>query len=102
MNTALPNEHKEEHVLNTVGFISSIFLAFALTRTSRIQIALRWIGILAFLLTVLSFAVISAFYGIGREYMFEVAVISIDFILLIVFGILWGILFKRANKTIIP
>lgn len=100
------NPHGVFIVLEEAGYllvsISALFLAPALTRTSRIQIALRWIAILGFLLTVLSFAVISALYGIGREYRFEVAVITIDFILLIVFGILWGILFKRASKTIIP
>lgn len=58
--------------------------------------ALRWTAILSFLLTVISFVVISAIYGVLREYRFEVAIITIVYISLTIFGILWSILFKRA------
>ena len=58
--------------------------------------ALRWTAILSFLLTVISFVVISSIYGVEREYRFEVAVITIVYISLIIFGILWSIIFKRA------
>jgi hypothetical protein len=80
--------------------IACLFLAPALTDSGRIPKAIRWIGILSFILAAASLAVISTIYGIGREYRFEVAVISIDFIVLILYGILWGILFKRADKVL--
>jgi len=94
------NPHGVFIALEEAGYIlitiSLIMLSPALNSIGRIMTALRWTAILSFLLTVISFVVISAIYGVLREYRFEVAIITIVYISFTIFGILWSILFKRA------
>jgi hypothetical protein len=44
----------------------------------------------------------SVFYGIFREYRFEVAAFSINWLALVASGILLSIVFKRALATTLP
>ncbi len=84
-----------------IGYIfmsfSILFLAPVFSERKRIQNAIRWTAILCFALTVISFCLISMIYGIEREYIFEVAVIIIDWIALILLGVFAGILFRQLS-----
>lgn len=95
------NPHGIFIALEEVGYIvmsvSILFLVPVFTGTGRIQAGIRWIAILGFILTAVSLIVISAIYGVGREDRFEIAVITIDFMALILLGILSGILFRQEK-----
>lgn len=95
------NPHGIFIALEEAGYLlmslSILFLAPVFTGPGRIRSGIRWIAILGFILTVLSLIVISAIYGVGREYRFEVAVITIDFLALILLGILSAILFRQGK-----
>lgn len=97
------NPHGIFIALEEAGYLlislSILFLVPVVPDRNRVERAIRWIGVLSFVLTVISLAAIAAVYGVGREYRFEIAVISIDFIELILLGILWSILYKRAGRA---
>jgi len=59
----------------------------------------RWIFVTAFILAMVALAVISINYGLDREDRFEVAVLSIDWLVLIVDGVLLSIIFRRQSKA---
>jgi len=83
------------YLMMNVAFLS---IAPVFSRTNRLENAIRWIFIISFILTIISLIIISIRYGIHREYRFEVAVITIDWIVLIVSGILLSVVFKRAMR----
>jgi hypothetical protein len=97
------NPHGIFIALEEIGYIfmsiSLLFITPQFSGPGRIRAMLRWTAISGFALTVLSFAVITFIYGIHREYLFEVAVITIDYIVLILLGILSGILFRKSIKS---
>jgi hypothetical protein len=62
---------------------------------NRLEAAVRWVFVVSFVLTVIAFTLISFNYGLDRQDRFEVAVISIDWLVLIVNGVLLSIVFKR-------
>ncbi len=94
------NPHGIFIALEELGYLlmslSFLFLAFVLTRERKLDRAIRVVFIAAFTLTILSLGIISAVYGIHREYIFEVVAISIEWTGLIVSGILLAIRFKRG------
>jgi len=98
------NPHGIFIALEEIGYLmmSVAFLCIApvFSGTNRLESAIRWIFIISFILTIISLIIISILYGINREYRFEVAVITIDWIVLIVSGILLSIVFRRANVII--
>jgi hypothetical protein len=63
---------------------------------TQVEKAVRWLLISCFALTAISFTLYSIFYGIFREYRFEVATISINWLTLITTGILLSVVFRRA------
>lgn len=77
---------------------SFLFMAFVFSNKSRIENAIRWIYIIGFVVTVIAFAMISFKYGLDRQYRFEIVIISIDWLVLIINGILTGLVFRRAWK----
>jgi hypothetical protein len=93
------NPHGIFIVLEEIGFfmmsLSMLFMAQVFNGKTKVEKAIRWIFILCFTLTVLSFILYSLFYGVFREYRFEVAVISINWLTLIASGILLSVFFKR-------
>jgi hypothetical protein len=98
------NSHGVFLVLEELGYLmmslSFLFVAIALSNTSRLESVIRWIFTIGFVLVILSLAVISMSYGLERLDRFEVLVISIDWLILIVNGILLSILFRRRlNRT---
>jgi hypothetical protein len=96
------NPHGIFIALEDIGYLmmSVAFLCIApvFSRTNRLESAIRWIFIISFILTIISLIIISILYGINREYRFEVAVITINWTVLIVSGILLSVVFKRAMR----
>lgn len=66
---------------------------------NKVATAVRGIFIASFVLNVIALAGFSSVYGVQREYLFEIATISIGWLTLIVSGILLAILFKRQLST---
>lgn len=96
------NPHGIFIVLEELGYmfmsIGFLFLAPVFSGKNKVERSIRWIFILNFVLTILAFIYISFQFGIFREYIFELAVISFDWLTLIVSGILLSIVFQRAMK----
>jgi hypothetical protein len=95
------NPHGLFIILEEMGFItmniSFIFLAPALTSSTRIERSLRLTFIIGFSLMLLSFAALVLIYGINREYRFEIIIISITWIELIIVSILFTKYFKKIS-----
>jgi len=93
------NPHGIFIVLEELGYIlmslSFVFAAPIFAGKTRLEVSVRWIFILAFVLTIAALAITSVNYGLDRQYRFEVAVISIDWLVLVVNGILLSIFFRR-------
>ena len=97
------NPHGIFIALEELGYLmmsfSFLFLVPVFNNKNRIETVIRWIFIIAFVLTIFSFVLVTIKYGIVRDDRFEVAVISIDWLVLIINGILIGVIFKQAlNK----
>ena len=80
--------------------ISFLFLAFIFSMKNRLEKSIRLILIMAFLFTVVSFIYYSIEFGIDRSYRFEVATITINWLVTITAGILISILIKKRLKRI--
>lgn len=80
------------YLLMSLAFICLVPVFSVSCKTEK---TLRWLFIGNFSLSLISLALISAIYGINREYRFEVAVISFNWLTLIVFGILMSGIFRR-------
>ncbi|GAA4447605.1 hypothetical protein GCM10023189_04160 [Nibrella saemangeumensis] len=96
------NPHGIFIALEELGYllmsVSFLFIAFTYSRKDRLEQISRWVLLAGFWLTVLSLALISVTLGIHREYIFELAVISIDWLVLLTIGVLQSILFKKALR----
>jgi hypothetical protein len=94
------NPHGLFIALEDIGYImmsfSFLFMAFAISKSTRLEKSLRWVFIISFILMVISLAGVSIVHGINREYRFEVAVITINWFALIIGAILMSKVFKRA------
>jgi hypothetical protein len=100
------NPHGVFIVLEELGYIlmslSFLFLAPIFARRSRLEMAVRWIFAASPILMLLAFVPITISYGLDRQDRFEIAAISIDWLVLIVNGILLGIVFRRQLSTSAP
>ncbi len=98
------NPHGVFIALEELGYLmmsfSFLFIAPVFTNNNRIENSIRWIFIIAFIMTIIAFALVTIKHGIVREDRFEVPVISIDWLVLMTNGILTSIVFKRALKQI--
>lgn len=63
----------------------------------RLERAVAWTFIIAFVLTIASLIGYSVIFGIYREYRFEVAAITVNWLALIIAGILLSFVFRRAQ-----
>ena len=95
------NPHGLFIILEELGFItmniSFIFLAPALTSSTRLERSLRLTFIIGFILMLLSFTAVVLINGIKREYRFEVIIISITWIELIIVSIFFSKYFKKIS-----
>jgi hypothetical protein len=76
------NPHGLFLALEEAGYLvmslSFLFMAPVFASRNRLESAVRWIFILAFILSIVSLGVISIMYGLERQDRFEVIVLSID------------------------
>ncbi len=79
--------------------LSFLFMAPVFANKSRLESTVRWVFVIAFILAIVSLAVISINYGLDRQDRFEVAVMSIDWLVLIINGGLLSVVFRRQLKA---
>jgi hypothetical protein len=93
------NPHGIFIALEELGYLimslSFLFVAPVFTAGNRVTAAVRWIFILGFVLAIVALAGYSIVYGLERQDRFEIAVISIDWLVLIANGALLSVLFRR-------
>jgi hypothetical protein len=93
------NPHGLFIVLEDLGYLlmslSFLFVAPIITAKGRLEAAVRWIFVAAFVLTVLAFIFYSVRFGLDRQDRFEVAAIVVNWLTLIVNGILLSRVFRR-------
>jgi hypothetical protein len=79
--------------------ISFLFAGAAITGKKRLESSARRIFIIAFVLVVASLVTLSSVYGLDKLDRFEVVVISVDWLVLMVNGILLGLMFRRQLRS---
>jgi hypothetical protein len=96
------NPHGVFIALEELGYLmmslSFLFVAPVFAERSRLESSVRWIFVIGFGLTIVSLVVISIIFGLERLDRFEVFAISIDWLVLIINGILLSIVFRRHLK----
>jgi hypothetical protein len=97
------NAHGIFIVLEELGYLlmslSFLFLAPVFANRDRLASVVRWVFIAGFVLTMVFLAVLSIIFGLDRMDRFEVAVISIDWLVLVINGVLLSLLFRRQLKV---
>ena len=97
------NPHGVFLALEELGYLimslSFLFMAPVFANKNRLETVIQWIFIIAFVLVIVSLVWISINYGLDRQDRFEVAVLSIDWLVLIINGVLLSIVFRRQFKT---
>jgi len=97
------NPHGVFIVLEELGYLlmsfSFVFLAPVFANNGRLGSVVRWVFVSGFVLTMVFLTVISINYGLDRMDRFEVAVISIDWLVLIINGVMLSLLFRRQLKV---
>jgi hypothetical protein len=98
------NAHGVFIVLEELAFImmslSMLCMAPVFVGQTKSEKAIRWIFTGDFVLTTVSFVLFTVFYGIFREYRFEVAAFSINWLALVASGILLSVIFRRAMTEV--
>ncbi len=98
------NPHGIFIALEEIGYLfmalSFMCAAPIFSGTNRVERAIRWVFGLSFPLALLALLGYSIKYGIQRGYRFEIAIISIDWIVLLIAAILLSVVFKRAAKPV--
>lgn len=93
------NAHGIFIALEEIGYLlmslSFLCIAPVFSKSDKLESAIRRVLVISFILIMVSLIIISFSYGIQREYRFEVAAITINWMMLIVSGIPLGVLFKR-------
>ena len=88
--------------LEELGYImmglSFLCMAPLFSKANKLELSLRWILALPVLLILLFFLYYAFRYGMERSYRFEVAAIGVDWMALIVVGILAALFFKNKLR----
>jgi hypothetical protein len=96
------NEHGLFIAMEELGYITMsialFFLAFAFSKNTRVENIIRIILITQLLATIMAFIFYSIKFGIDRSYLFEVATITINWLVLIIVGIMISLHFRRKLK----
>ncbi len=96
------NPHGIFIVLEEIGFLMMVISFFALfpifDKKNSLETGIRYTTITGFILAITSFTLVSIIYGIHREYLFEVDIISITWIELILLGILFAQYFRKIKN----
>jgi len=77
--------------------VAFLFAALALDGRTGLERAIRWLYSLSFVLAVGSLVGLALLYGRNLDYRFEVAIILLNWPVLIVSGLLLSLFFKRAG-----
>jgi len=97
------NEHGLFIAMEELGYITMsialFFLAFAFSKNIRCERAIRVILLSQLGLTILAFIFFTLKFGIERSYRFEVATITINWLVIIVTGIMIGLHYRKQLKT---
>jgi hypothetical protein len=97
------NAHGIFIALEELGYLlmalSFAFMALAMGNHSRLEAAARWVFAGGFGLALIALIAFTALYGLDRQDRFEVAVISIDWLVLLVNGILLSLWFRNPQRT---
>jgi hypothetical protein len=98
------NPHGVFIVLEEIGFLmmslSMLCMAPAIAGNTKVEKAVRWLFVACFALNAISLGLYTAFYGIHREYRFEITTITINWFTLIATGVLLSIVFRRAMAAL--
>ena len=93
------NGHGIFIALEELGYIlmslAFLFQAFIFTQKNGLEKSIRWIMILPILVALVAFIYYSLTFGLDRSYRFEVVLISVNWLVLIVVGILISIYLRR-------
>jgi hypothetical protein len=97
------NPHGLFIALEDLGYlmmsISFLFVAFAFSRNTRLESVVRWVFLISSVLAAVSLVLVLVTYGVDRKDRLEVALISIDWLTLLISGILLAIVFKRRLRA---
>jgi len=97
------NDHGLFIAMEELGYITMsialFFLAFAFSKSTRSERLIRIILIMQMVLTIIAFIFYSIKFGIERSYRFEVATITINWLVIIVVGIMIGLHFRKKLIT---
>lgn len=100
------NPHGVFLALEELGYLlmslSFLFIGAGLPRRNRLENAARWVFLVGFGLSLLSLLASSSRYGMERLDRFEVAILSIDWMVLMVNGILLSLVFHRSLRAATP
>jgi hypothetical protein len=100
------NAHGVFIALEEIAFImmsmSMLFMTPVFVGKTRAEKAIRWIFTGNFVLNAVSFLLFTVFYGIFREYRFEVAAFSINWLALVTSGIFLSVVFRKAMTEVSP
>jgi hypothetical protein len=98
------NAHGVFIVLEELAFIMMSLSMLCMTPVfagqTKTERAVRSIFAGDFILTIISFVLFTIFYGIFREYRFEVAAFSINWLALVASGILLSVVFRKAMTEV--
>lgn len=93
------NPHGLFIALEDLGYLlmslSFAFVALIFPGQSRLEAAVRWLFVAAFALTVSALTYYSVRFGLDTQDRFEVAAITVNWLVLIINGILLSRLFRR-------
>jgi len=96
------NENGLFIAMEELGYITMsvalFFLAFAFSKSNRAERIIRLILISQLILTFIAFIFYSIKFGIERSYMFEVATITINWLVVIIVGIMIGLHYRKILK----
>lgn len=98
------NPHGIFIALEDVGYlmmgVSFLFLAFIFSRLNRLERVIRFIFFISSIMVIGSLFIFALIYGSDLEYRYEVFTIVIDWITLIISGILLSLIFRRENQVL--
>jgi hypothetical protein len=98
------NPHGIFIALEDLGYlmmgIAFLFVAVAFFRRNRLEQAIRFVLIAGGVVAVGGLVLLALLYGSDLEYRYEVLSLMFDWIILIVSGVLLGVFFKRAGRSV--
>jgi hypothetical protein len=98
------NPHGLFIALEELGYLmmslSFVFVAFVFTTKNRLEAAIRRVFIVGFVLAAIALVIISFMYGLDRQDRFEVIIISINWLVLLINGILLSMVFRQRLNTL--